>query len=67
MHLGFPVIKHTLFQQKNFKSSFVWRRRIFSFTSAIAAGAQVYITSDIKYHEFFDADEQDFTGRYRPL
>jgi len=24
--------------------------------SAIAAGAQIYITADIKYHEFFDAD-----------
>jgi len=24
--------------------------------SAIAAGAQIYITADVKYHEFFDAD-----------
>jgi putative NIF3 family GTP cyclohydrolase 1 type 2 len=24
--------------------------------SAIASGAQVYVTADIKYHEFFDAD-----------
>ena len=26
--------------------------------SAIAAGADVYITSDIKYHEFFDAEDR---------
>ncbi|MGN6601242.1 MAG: Nif3-like dinuclear metal center hexameric protein [Ginsengibacter sp.] len=27
-------------------------------SSAIAAGAQVYITGDVKYHEFFDADNR---------
>ncbi|MEO5651090.1 MAG: Nif3-like dinuclear metal center hexameric protein, partial [Ginsengibacter sp.] len=29
---------------------------IFLLPTAIAAGAQVYITGDIKYYEFFDAD-----------
>ena len=30
----------------------------FLLPNAITAGAQVYITGDIKYHEFFDADNQ---------
>ena len=30
----------------------------FLLPKAIAAEAQVYITSDVKYHEFFDADNQ---------
>jgi len=29
---------------------------VFGLNAAIASGAQVYITSDVKYHEYFDAD-----------
>ena len=27
-------------------------------SNALAAGANFYVTSDVKYHEFFDADDQ---------
>jgi putative NIF3 family GTP cyclohydrolase 1 type 2 len=30
----------------------------FLIASALASGADIYITSDIKYHEFFDANDK---------
>ena len=51
------VIKHTPFLNKPIKKIAVCGGAgIFLLNNAIAAGAQVYITSDIKYHEFFDAE-----------
>lgn len=35
---------------------FVAVQEVFLIPVAKAAGVEVYITSDIKYHEFFDAD-----------
>jgi len=51
------VIKHTAFLEKKVKKIAVCGGAgIFLLPNAIAAGADVYITSDIKYHDFFDAD-----------
>ena len=51
------VIKHTPFLNKPVnKIAVCGGAGIFLLKNAIAAGAQVYITSDIKYHEFFDAE-----------
>jgi putative NIF3 family GTP cyclohydrolase 1 type 2 len=53
------VIKHTPFLNKAVKKIAVCGGAgIFLLPDAIAAGANVYITSDIKYHEFFDADNR---------
>jgi dinuclear metal center YbgI/SA1388 family protein len=56
---GVSILKHTALLNKNVKrvavcggsGSFLTQR-------AIAAGADVFITSDVKYHEFFDADNR---------
>ena len=51
------LIKHTTFLNKPVKKIAVCGGAgIFLLPDAIAAGAQVYITSDIKYHEFFDSE-----------
>ncbi len=53
------TIKHTPFLQKRIsKVALCGGAGFFLLPNAIAAGAQVYITSDIKYHEFFDADSK---------
>ncbi len=53
------VIKHTPFLGKPVtKIAVCGGSGIFLLPNAIAAGVQVYITADIKYHEFFDADSQ---------
>lgn len=53
------VIKHTpLLNKPVRKIAVCGGTGIFLLNNALAAGAQVYITSDIKYHEFFDADVQ---------
>ena len=53
------VIKHTGFLGKPLsKIALCGGAGNFLLPHAIAAGAQVYITSDIKYHEFFDADNR---------
>ena len=55
------VIKHTPFLEKPVdKIAVCGGAGIFLLPNAIAADAQVYITSDIKYHEFFDADSRIF-------
>ena len=53
------VIKHTPFTGNQVKKIAVCGGAgIFLLPNAIAARADVYITSDIKYHEFFDADNR---------
>ncbi len=53
------TIKHTPFLHKKItKIALCGGAGFFLLPKAIAAGAQVYITSDVKYHEFFDADNR---------
>ncbi len=53
------VIKHTkLFNRNVKKIALCGGSGLFLLKKAIAQKADVYITSDIKYHEFFDADNQ---------
>ena len=54
-----PVIKHTAFLNKPVKKIAVCGGAgIFLLPIAKALAADVYITGDIKYHEFFDAENQ---------
>lgn len=54
-----PVIKHTVFTGRPIKKvAICGGAGSFLTGAAIAAGADIYITSDIKYHEFFDAEER---------
>jgi dinuclear metal center YbgI/SA1388 family protein len=53
------VVKHTaLVGKKCLKIAVCGGAGSFLIGNAKAAGADVYITSDVKYHEFFDADGQ---------
>jgi putative NIF3 family GTP cyclohydrolase 1 type 2 len=53
------VIKHTpLLNKPVRKIALCGGAGSFLLSSAIAAGGQVYITGDVKYHEFFDADNR---------
>lgn len=53
------VIKHTALLQKSVKKiALCGGAGIFLLTDAMAAGADVYVTGDVKYHEFFDADNK---------
>ncbi len=62
MHLlkdkfGLKMIRHTLFTGKKVKKiALCGGSGIFLLHAAKAAGADVYITADVKYHEFFDAE-----------
>lgn len=54
---GLSVIRHTQLRQKSIKRVAVCGGAgSFLIQKAIQSAADVYITSDIKYHEFFDAD-----------
>ncbi len=54
---GTGVIRHTAFlHQKIAKAAICGGAGSFLLPAAKANGAGAYITSDIKYHEFFDAD-----------
>jgi len=56
---GLSLIKHTRFLENPVtKIAVCGGAGIFLLPNAIAAGAQVYVTSDIKYHEYFDADKR---------
>lgn len=56
---GLPVIKHSAFLNKPVKRVAVCGGAGSLLTkTAIKRGADVYITSDVKYHEFFDADNR---------
>ena len=51
------VVKHTAFTGKKLRKVAVCGGAgSFLIPEAIAAGADIYLTSDIKYHEFFDAE-----------
>ena len=54
---GLTVIKHTPLSGKQVKKiALCGGAGSFLIEAAIAASAQVYITGDVKYHEFFDAN-----------
>lgn len=54
-----PVIKHTALNGKLVKKlAICGGAGSFLTGAAIAAGVDMYITADMKYHEFFDADNQ---------
>jgi dinuclear metal center YbgI/SA1388 family protein len=55
--MGLNVIRHTALSEKPVKKVAVCGGAgSFLLATAIEAGAQVFITADFKYHEFFDAD-----------
>ncbi len=59
INFGLSVIRHTKRLGKPIKKVAVCGGAgSFLIERAIAAGADFYITSDIKYHEFFDADDR---------
>jgi dinuclear metal center YbgI/SA1388 family protein len=52
-----PVVKHTILTSRKVRKVAVCGGAgSFLISRAIAAGADFYITADVKYHEFFDAD-----------
>ena len=54
-----PVIRHTALLNKTVRKIAVCGGAgSFLISKALYAGADVYITADIKYHEFFDADNR---------
>ncbi|MFT3981978.1 MAG: Nif3-like dinuclear metal center hexameric protein [Ferruginibacter sp.] len=54
---GTGVVKHTQLRNKPLKKiALCGGSGSFLTGAAIAAGADMYITADVKYHEFFDAD-----------
>ncbi len=54
-----PVIRHTRFLNKPVKKVAVCGGAgSFLISKALAAGADVYVTADMKYHEFFDANDR---------
>lgn len=56
---GLELIRHTAFLQKPVqKIAICGGAGSFLTKSAIAAGADVFVTGDIKYHEFFDAEQR---------
>lgn len=57
--MGAQVIRHTkLLPAKIKKVAVCGGSGSFLLKEAIAAGADIFITADFKYHEFFDADEK---------
>jgi len=56
---GLKVIKHTKLLDKPIKKvALCGGSGSFLIKNVIAAKADIYITADIKYHEFFDADNK---------
>lgn len=56
---GLKVIKHTkLLNQNISRVAVCGGAGSFLISSALAAGANIFVTSDIKYHEFFDANDK---------
>ena len=54
-----PVIRHTAFLNKAIKRvAICGGAGSFLIAKALAAGADAFITADIKYHEFFDANNR---------
>lgn len=63
-----PVIRHTALSGKQVKKVAVCGGAgSFLISKVLAAGADAYVTADLKYHEFFDADNRMLlcdTGHY---
>ena len=58
-NFNLSLIRHTAFLGKHVKKiAICGGAGSFLTPAAIASGADVYVTSDIKYHEFFDADNR---------
>jgi putative NIF3 family GTP cyclohydrolase 1 type 2 len=56
---GCGAIRYTSFEDKKVrKIAFCGGSGSFLLPKAIASGADVFVTADFKYHEFFDADGQ---------
>ncbi len=54
-----PLVKHSkLLGRKIGRVAVCGGAGSFLIQSAIAAGAQAYVTADLKYHEYFDADDR---------
>lgn len=54
-----PVIRHTPFRGKKIKRvAWCGGAGFFLLPNAIAAGADAFITGDVKYHQFFDAENK---------
>jgi dinuclear metal center YbgI/SA1388 family protein len=54
-----PVVRHTAFLNKTVKRvALCGGAGSFLTAKALAAGADAYITADVKYHEFFDANSR---------
>lgn len=54
-----PVIRHTAFLSRSIKKVAVCGGAgSFLISKALAANVDIYITADMKYHEFFDANER---------
>jgi dinuclear metal center YbgI/SA1388 family protein len=54
---GLSVVRHTAFTGKKVKKvALCGGAGSFLVSNALAAGADIYITADMKYHEFFDAN-----------
>ena len=51
--LGVPVVKHTAFEKDIQKVALCGGAGSFLTGAAVAAGADAYVTGDVKYHEFF--------------
>lgn len=57
--MNLQVVKHTRFLDKPIKKvALCGGAGIFLLGDAKRAGADIFITADVKYHEFFDADKQ---------
>lgn len=57
--LGIPVLRHTRMHKKEIqKIAFCGGSGSFLLKDAIAADADMYISGDFKYHEFFDAEDR---------
>lgn len=57
--MNLRVIKHTALKNKPVKKVAVCGGAgIFLLSDAKRAGADIYVTADVKYHEFFDTEEQ---------
>jgi len=55
--LGIPVIRHTEFPDKLIKKvAFCGGAGAFLLNNAISAGADAYLTGDLKYHDFFEPE-----------
>ncbi|HKO78754.1 MAG TPA: Nif3-like dinuclear metal center hexameric protein [Chitinophagaceae bacterium] len=56
---GLKLVRHTVFRNKLIKKvALCGGAGSFLISNALRSGADIYITGDIKYHEFFDANGQ---------